>query len=80
MATPYPVSDAPSLQPISPNLSVHSTGDSNISNDLTIIGALAGVEMGLELAGIPHREGGVQAAMAYFAGAARGRPQLTASP
>jgi alanine-glyoxylate transaminase/serine-glyoxylate transaminase/serine-pyruvate transaminase len=36
------------------------------TNDLTIIGALAGVEMGLELAGVPHKKGGVQAAMDYF--------------
>ena len=33
------------------------------TNDLTIIGALAGVEMGLALAGVPQRKGGVQAAM-----------------
>jgi alanine-glyoxylate transaminase/serine-glyoxylate transaminase/serine-pyruvate transaminase len=37
------------------------------TNDLTIVGALAGVEMGLALAGVPHRKGGVQAAMDYFA-------------
>jgi len=37
------------------------------TNELTIMGALAGVEMGLELAGIPHRKGGVNAAMAHFA-------------
>ncbi len=41
------------------------------TNDLTIIGALAGVEMGLGLAGVPHKKGGVQAAMDYFADAAR---------
>jgi alanine-glyoxylate transaminase/serine-glyoxylate transaminase/serine-pyruvate transaminase len=40
------------------------------TNDLTIVGALAGVEMGLALAGVPHRKGGVQAAMDYFADAA----------
>src|SRR5437763_2731103 len=40
------------------------------NNDLTIIGALAGVEMGLALAGVPHRQGGVQAAMDYFTEAA----------
>jgi len=40
------------------------------TNDLTIVGALAGVEMGLALAGVPHRKGGVQTAMDYFAGAA----------
>ena len=37
------------------------------TNDLTIVGALAGVEMGLALAGVQHRKGGVQAAMDYFA-------------
>jgi alanine-glyoxylate transaminase/serine-glyoxylate transaminase/serine-pyruvate transaminase len=41
------------------------------TNDLTILGALAGVEMGLGLAGIPHRQGGVQAAMTYLAAAAK---------
>jgi alanine-glyoxylate transaminase/serine-glyoxylate transaminase/serine-pyruvate transaminase len=39
-------------------------------NDLTLIGTLAGVEMGLELAGVPHRQGGVDAAMAYLSEAA----------
>lgn len=34
------------------------------TNDLTIMGALSGVEMGLELAGVPHAKGGVTAAMA----------------
>ncbi|MDP9146486.1 MAG: aminotransferase class V-fold PLP-dependent enzyme [Acidobacteriota bacterium] len=32
-------------------------------NDLMLAGTLAGVEMGLRLAGIPHREGGVMAAL-----------------
>lgn len=36
------------------------------TNELTIMGALAGVEMGLTLAGVPHRAGGVAAAMAYL--------------
>ena len=27
---------------------------------------LAGIEMGLELAGVPHQKGGVQAALAYL--------------
>jgi alanine-glyoxylate transaminase/serine-glyoxylate transaminase/serine-pyruvate transaminase len=36
-------------------------------NDLMLIGTLAGVEMGLGLAGVPHRVGGVQAAMSYLA-------------
>ncbi len=39
------------------------------TNELTVLGALTGVEMGLKLAGVPHRKGGVDAAMAYFADA-----------
>ncbi len=35
-------------------------------NDLTLIGTLAGVEMGLECAGVPHRKGGVRAAMDFL--------------
>jgi len=41
-------------------------------NDLTLAGTLAGVEMGLAVAGVPHRQGGVQAALAYLAEAASG--------
>jgi alanine-glyoxylate transaminase/serine-glyoxylate transaminase/serine-pyruvate transaminase len=37
-------------------------------NDLTLVGTLAGVEMGLGLAGVPHQKGGVQQAMSYLAG------------
>ena len=33
-------------------------------NDLTLMGTLAGVEMGLALAKVPHHKGGVDAAMA----------------
>ena len=40
-------------------------------NDLTLLGTLAGVEMGLELAGVPHRKGGVRAAMDHLAACAR---------
>ena len=36
--------------------------------DLHLIGTLAGVEMGLAAAGVPHKPGGVQAAMAYLNG------------
>lgn len=36
-------------------------------NDLTLLATLAGVEMGLGLAGVPHRPGGVTAAMAFLA-------------
>jgi len=38
-------------------------------NDATIVGALAATEMALAVAGIPHRKGGVQAAMDYFTSA-----------
>ncbi len=37
-------------------------------NDLTLCGTLAGVEMGLAAAGVPHRAGGGQAAMEFLAG------------
>lgn len=37
-------------------------------NDLTLIGALGGCEMGLRLSGVKLAGSGVQAAMAYFAG------------
>ncbi len=36
-------------------------------NDLTLLGTLAGVEMGLGLADVPHHRGGVQTAMTYLA-------------
>jgi alanine-glyoxylate transaminase/serine-glyoxylate transaminase/serine-pyruvate transaminase len=38
-------------------------------NDGTLIGALANTEMALALAGIPHKKGGVQAAMDYIVSA-----------
>lgn len=37
-------------------------------NDLMLMGTLAGVEMGLELAKVPHRGGGVTAAMGVLTG------------
>ena len=40
-------------------------------NDLTLLGTLAGVEMGLALAGVPAKKEGVQAAMEYLAQCAR---------
>src|SRR5688572_2485951 len=40
-------------------------------NDLTLLGTLCGVEMGLAVAGIPHQKGGVDAAMQYLSGAVR---------
>jgi alanine-glyoxylate transaminase/serine-glyoxylate transaminase/serine-pyruvate transaminase len=39
-------------------------------NDLMLMGTLSGVEMGLTLAGIPHSEGGVRAALNYLTEAA----------
>ena len=36
-------------------------------NELMLCGTLSGVEMGLEVAGVPHRKGGVQAATDYLA-------------
>lgn len=36
-------------------------------NELTLAGTLAGVEMGLRLAGVPHRAGGVDAALEHLA-------------
>jgi alanine-glyoxylate transaminase/serine-glyoxylate transaminase/serine-pyruvate transaminase len=36
-------------------------------SDLSLVGALGGVEMGLALAGVPHRAGGAQAALAVLA-------------
>ena len=38
-------------------------------NDLMLAGTLSGVEMGLRLAAVPHRPGGVQAALDYLSAA-----------
>jgi alanine-glyoxylate transaminase/serine-glyoxylate transaminase/serine-pyruvate transaminase len=43
-------------------------------NDLTLMGTRAGVEMGLGLAGVPHRKGGVLAAMEHLAATAPAAP------
>jgi len=48
------------------------------TNDLTILGALAGTEMALTLAGVPIKKGGVQAAMDYIV-AAHATPQRAAA-
>jgi len=37
-------------------------------HDLMVTGVLTGVEMGLRICGIPHRSGGVEAAMSYLSG------------
>lgn len=48
------------------------------TNELTIMGALTGVEMGLRIAGIPHAKGGVDAAMDYLAETATAKAQKAA--
>jgi alanine-glyoxylate transaminase/serine-glyoxylate transaminase/serine-pyruvate transaminase len=47
-------------------------------NDLTLLGTLAGVEMGLALAGVPVKTAGVNAAMDYLA-ACRAQPARAAA-
>jgi alanine-glyoxylate transaminase/serine-glyoxylate transaminase/serine-pyruvate transaminase len=47
-------------------------------NDGTLIGALGITEMALSLAGIPHKKGGVQAAMDYIAAAHAGDKRAAA--
>ncbi|MFC7735925.1 pyridoxal-phosphate-dependent aminotransferase family protein [Roseomonas sp. GCM10028921] len=37
-------------------------------NDLSLLGTLGGVEMGLRVAGVPHEAGGVRSAMDYLSG------------
>ena len=41
-------------------------------NELTLIGALAGVEMGLSLSNVPHQKGGVAQAMSYLTATVEG--------
>src|SRR6202795_1855624 len=47
-------------------------------NDLTLAGTLAGVEMGFVLAGVPHKKGGVLAALDHLAESARAAPRKAA--
>ena len=47
-------------------------------NDLMLAGTLSGVEMGLELAGVPHTNGGINAALAYLTQAAKEAPYAAA--
>jgi alanine-glyoxylate transaminase/serine-glyoxylate transaminase/serine-pyruvate transaminase len=50
-------------------------------NDLMLMGTLSGVEMGLRVAGVPHRPGGVAAALALLADASRtSLPAATPAP
>jgi alanine-glyoxylate transaminase/serine-glyoxylate transaminase/serine-pyruvate transaminase len=52
---------------------VFRVGHLGDTNDLTIIAALAGIEMSLALCGVPHAPAGVRAAMDYFVGASKER-------
>ncbi|TMG75396.1 MAG: aminotransferase class V-fold PLP-dependent enzyme [Betaproteobacteria bacterium] len=47
-------------------------------NDLALAGTLAGIEMGLALAGVPHKKGGVLAALDHLAESARAAPRKVA--
>jgi len=47
-------------------------------NELMLAGTLAGVELGLAAAGVPHRAGGVQAALDFLAGGADATPAARA--
>jgi alanine-glyoxylate transaminase/serine-glyoxylate transaminase/serine-pyruvate transaminase len=48
-------------------------------NELMLCGTLCGVEMGLQLAGVPFRKGGVDAAMEALSGGGAGQPQKVAA-
>jgi alanine-glyoxylate transaminase/serine-glyoxylate transaminase/serine-pyruvate transaminase len=48
-------------------------------NDLMLVGTLGGVEMGLRLVGVPHREGGVMAALEHLAPSALAAGQHSAA-
>ena len=47
-------------------------------NELMLLGALAGTEMTLQLAGVPHQKGGTQAAIGYLATARAGATKVAA--
>ena len=48
-------------------------------NDLSVLGTLAGIEMGLQVADVPHRAGGVAAATGYLAACAGATAGATAT-
>ena len=48
------------------NSKVFRIGHLGSFNELMLLGTLAGVEMGLEIAGVPHNKGGVNAAMTFL--------------
>ena len=60
--------------------SVFRIGHLGDFNDLMLAGTLAGIEMGLELAGVPHRRGGVAAALASLTEAASRDAGLRTGP
>ena len=60
--------------------SVFRIGHLGDFNDLMLAGTLAGIEMGLELAGVPHRRGGVAAALASLTKAASRESGLRTGP
>ncbi|HET7215904.1 MAG TPA: hypothetical protein VFL79_20100, partial [Terriglobia bacterium] len=49
-------------------------------NDLMLAGTLSGVEMGLTLAGVPHRSGGINAALDSLTQSYRREAQQTPVP
>jgi alanine-glyoxylate transaminase/serine-glyoxylate transaminase/serine-pyruvate transaminase len=46
-------------------------------NDLTLAGTLSGVEMGLQLADVPHKSGGIVAALNQLAQSSKNKPTAT---
>lgn len=57
---------------------VFRVGHMGAFNDLMLAGTLSGIEMGLRLAGVPHREGGVMAALNVLAPAQKTEPAKAA--
>ena len=49
-------------------------------NDLMLAGTLCGIEMGLRLAGVPHKDGGIMAALECLSAAPRDRVMLAPLP
>ena len=60
--------------------SVFRIGHLGDFNDLMLAGTLSGIEMGLDLAGVPHERGGVDAALAFLTEAASRDAAARAGP
>ena len=60
--------------------SVFRIGHLGDFNDLMLAGTLSGIEMGLDLAGVPHERGGVDAALAFLTEAASRDAAVRAGP